>query len=172
MKGVFLVIIFVGFISCYGPKEFKVTKSNSIYDSVGLLTNQQTDSIFHLIHDLNSKVGSQMVVIIIDSLNGQEINNYANREFNRLKIGREKYDDGILFVMALRNRQMRIEVGYGLELIIKDEIASRINRNIVAPDFRLGEYGRGVYKGLDSIKYLIEKNRYLIGKKPGYYKYK
>jgi uncharacterized membrane protein YgcG len=107
-----------------------------------------------------------MVVITIDALNGQTINEYSIQQAERLKIGRKNYNDGILFTAALGDREMRIEVGYGLELIIKDEIAARINRNIIAPKFRERKFGLGIYKGLDSIKYLIETNKSLVGKSP------
>jgi uncharacterized membrane protein YgcG len=163
--GLFTFII-LGLLSCHRPERFRPTINNTIYDSVGLLTKQQTDSIFGLIKELNDNVGSQIAVIIIDSLKGQQINEYSIRQAERLGVGRESYKDGILFTASLKERQMRIEVGYGLELIIKDEIASRINRQVIAPKFRDGNYGLGIYLGLDSIKSLIERNRELVGKSP------
>jgi len=163
--GLFAFMI-LGLLSCHRPERFQPTINNTIYDSAGLLTKQQTDSIFGLIQELNDNIGSQIVVIIIDSLKGQEINDYSIRQTEKLDVGRESYKDGILFTASLKERQMRIEVGYGLELIIKDEIASQINRQVIAPKFRDGKYGLGIYLGLDSIKYLIEKNRDLVGKFP------
>jgi len=166
MRLALFTFIILGLLSCHRPERFQPTVNNTIYDSAGLLTKQQTDSIFGLIQELNDNIGSQIVVIIIDSLKGQEINDYSIRQTEKLDVGRERYKDGILFTASLKERQMRIEVGYGLELIIKDEIASQINRQVIAPKFRDGKYGLGIYLGLDSIKYLIEKNRDLVGKFP------
>ena len=107
-----------------------------------------------------------MAVITIDTLNGQEIEDFSIKQAERLGIGRPEFDDGILLTIAVKNREIRIEVGVGLELIIKDEIASRINRNVIAPKFRAGKFGLGIYKGLDSIKYLIQRDKYLVGRRP------
>jgi uncharacterized protein len=145
---------------------FIPTLENSIYDSAKLLSKPQADSVLRLIQELNANIGSQLAVITIDTLNGQEINDYSINQAERLQIGRAAYDDGILLTIAVKNREMRIEVGLGLELIIKDEIASRINRQVIAPEFRKGKCGLGIYKGLDSIKYLIERDRDLVGKRP------
>jgi uncharacterized membrane protein YgcG len=145
---------------------FMPTLENSIYDSAKLLSKPQADSILRLIQVLNADIGSQLAVITIDTLNGQEINDYSINQAERLQIGRTDYDDGILLTIAVKNRKMRIEVGRGLELIIKDEIASRINRQVIAPEFRKRKFGLGIYKGLDSIKYLIERDRELVGKRP------
>lgn len=158
-------VLFLGLVSCSNLEKFRPTIENTIYDSAKLLSKVQTDSIFELINNLNKKVGSQMAVITIDTLNGQRINDYSLRQAERLKIGRPSFDDGILLTVAVKNREMRIEVGYGLELIIKDEIAALINRQIIAPRFRKGKYGLGIYKGLGSIRFLIENNRGLIGKR-------
>jgi uncharacterized protein len=62
---------------------------------------------------------------------------------------------------------MRIEVGYGLEKILKDEIAERICREIMTPKFRQGKYGQGIYLGVVDIKELIEQNKDLVGQKWG-----
>lgn len=165
-KGILFFIFLVGLISCNKTKTFEPTIENSIYDSAKLLSKQQADSVFGIIKDLNKNVGSQMAVITIHNLNGQKIDEYSINQAERLKIGRGKFDDGILLTVAVENREMRIEVGKGLELIIKDEIASRINRLVIAPRFRQGKYGEGIYRGLDSIKYLIEMKRDLVGKRP------
>jgi uncharacterized membrane protein YgcG len=61
---------------------------------------------------------------------------------------------------------MRIEVGYGLEKIIKDEIAARINREIMSPRFRKGDYFNGIKEGVEKIKRQIEENRQLVGEHP------
>jgi len=145
---------------------FIPTLENSIYDSAKLLSKPQADSVLRLIQELNANIGSQLAVITIDTLNGQEINDYSINQAERLQIGRADYDDGILLTIAVKNRKMRIEVGLGLELIIKDEIASRINRQVIAPEFRKGKFGLGIYKGLDSVKYLIERDKELVGKRP------
>lgn len=137
--------------------------NDRIFDSANLLSSVQRDSIFQVINKLDSSIGSQIGVNIISSLRGRRISEYSLDVARKLHLGRTKYNDGILLTVALEDHQMRIEVGNGLENIIKDEIASRINRNIIAPQFRIGNFSKGIYLGLDSIKFLIERDKKLVG---------
>ena len=123
-------------------------------------------SIFYLITDLEREIGSQIAVITIDTLNGVGINEYSIGEIEKLRLGRDMQKDGLLITVALMDKSMRIEVGYGLELIIKDEIAARITRNLMAPKFSEGKFGQGIYDAVDTIKLLIERNKGLVGKMP------
>lgn len=166
MRVLLVVLILSAIFSCSRQQSSGPSAGNLVYDSAGVLNRQQTDSISDLINELRDSIGSQMAVIIIESLRGQEINAYSMQQADKFRFGRAGYNDGILVTVAMAERQMRIEVGIGLELIIRDEIASRIIRNVVAPKFRMGKFGLGIYKGLDSIRYLIERDRELVGKPP------
>lgn len=162
MKQILFAVLLI-LISC-GDK--KLTKEMRIYDEANLLTDAQEDSIFTLIQKLDNDIGSQIAVVTIDTLIGTSINDYSWKKVEQLQLGRKEEKDGLLITLAVKNREMRIEVGYGLERIIKDEIAARINREVMAPYFRKGKFGLGVYKGIDSIRFLIERDRALVGKKP------
>lgn len=166
MRALLAALVLSVSFSCSQQQSSVSSVGDSIYDSAGVLNTQQRDSISGLIKNLRDSIGSQMAVIIIESLRGREINSYSMQQAEKFRFGREGYDDGILVTVAMADRQMRIEVGIGLELIIKDEIASRIIRNVVAPKFRAGRFGLGIYKGLDSIRFLIERDRQLVGKPP------
>jgi len=135
-------------------------------DEADLLTGQQEDSIFAIIQDLEKNVGSQIAVLTIVSLNGEKIEKYSLRRAEQSRFGRQKYDDGILITVSHNDRQMRIEVGYGLEKIIKDEIAARINQEEMAPRFRQGDYYNGIKAAVEKIKKLIEENKQLVGERP------
>jgi len=167
---VFFIVITIGLLSCNRDKQEvkqetsrERTKENRIFDKADLLTKNQEDSTFILIKDLEKNTGSQIAVITIDTLNGVDINEYSNREFEKLNLGRDLQKDGILLTVALKDKSVRIEVGYGLEKVIKDEIAARIIQNVLLPKFREAEYGQGIYNGVDTIKLLIEKNKDLVG---------
>lgn len=157
-------VLLFAICACNTPKEkTRLVVSDRIFDSSNFLSAVQHDSIFQLVKQLDSTIGSQIGVNIISSLRGRKIEEYSMDVAEKLRLGRAKYNDGILLTVALEDRQMRIEVGTGLEKIVKDEIASRINRNIMAPQFRKGNFCKGIYLGVDSLKYLIERDRYLIG---------
>jgi len=90
---------------------------------------------------------NQVVVLTIPTLDGESIEDYANRVFNEWKLGQKGMDNGILIVVVPNDRRMRIEVGYGLEGVLPDLLASRIIQNIMTPQFKNGDYDRGITEG-------------------------
>ena len=166
MRSIFSILIILILFAC--SKSYKSEKvfTATIYDSANVLNNLQSDSITALIKELKTSTGSELSVIIIDTLNGQSIEKYSIVKADDLRLGREEYADGVLFVVSVNDRKMRVEVGSGLELILKDEIVAKIIREIITPEFRNQKYGQGIYLGIDNLKNLIESNKNLIGKRP------
>lgn len=166
---IFVVLALVAMLyACEGTKPAvqEIRKEQRIMDEADLLTSQQEDSILAIMQELEKNVGSQIAVITIVSLHGEKIEEFSLKTAERLGIGRAKFDDGILMTVALNDRQMRIEVGYGLEKIIGDEIAARIIREDLAPLFREGDYFKGIEAGVEKMKKLIEENKQLVGQRP------
>jgi uncharacterized membrane protein YgcG len=139
---------------------------NRIIDNAGLLTKDQEDSIFYLIKKLELQIGSQIALITIDSLGGQKIEEFSINIADSLKLGRATHNDGVLITVSLKDRTARIEVGTGLENIIKDEIAAEIIREELAPKFREENYGKGLFLVVEEISKLITDNKDLVGKEP------
>ena len=158
-------IFILAITSCNKPKKLTSTRY-SVIDSVNVLNDAQEDSIISLIDQLERNVGSQVAVLVIKDLKGKGINEYSISQAERFRLGSKEHDDGILITVSINDRTMRIEVGYGLERIIRDEVAARIIREVMAPKFRQGKYGQGIYNGVDTIKLLIEKNKSLVGARP------
>ena len=75
----------------------------------------------------------------------------AEETATKNKIGTEKFDNGILLLIAKEDKELRIEVGYGLEGAVPDAIASSIIRNVIRPQFRNDEYYLGISEGINSI---------------------
>jgi uncharacterized protein len=142
-----------------------LTHEARVVDSANMITEAQEDSIYNLIKDLQNNTGPQIAVLTIDTLNGEDINAFSIRTAEQMRLGREKYLDGVLMTFSSKDRSMRIEVGYGLEKILKDEITMHITRDIMVPKFRDEKYGQGIYLGVKEIKNLIEKNKELVGQK-------
>jgi len=166
MRTIFSILIILILFACSKSYKSERVFTATIYDSANILNNQQSDSILSLIKKLKINTGSELSVIIIDTLNGQSIEKYSITNAEDLRLGRGKYADGVLLVVSVNDRKMRVEVGSGLELILKDEIVAKIIREIMAPEFRNQKYGRGIYLGIDNLKNLIESNKNLIGKRP------
>jgi uncharacterized protein len=99
--------------------------------------------------------GAEVAVVTIVSLDGDTIEDYAVRLFENWGIGQAGADNGVLFITALAERMVRIEVGYGLEPVITDGRAGRILDNEVLPYFRDGDYSAGILAGAAAIEDLI-----------------
>jgi uncharacterized membrane protein YgcG len=160
----FISLIFITIISfSYGQDKNVV--HNYVVDNALLLTHPQMDSLDAEIHELEKSIGSQLAIVIIESLKGQKIEEYTLETANKWKLGRAKYDDGILIGVALSDRQMRIEVGFGLEKIVTDEIAAKIIREKMVPRFKEEQYFKGLLAAVREIKLLIKNNKKLIGQR-------
>lgn len=139
---------------------------NEIIDEADILTIKQEDSISQVIRRLREDTGSEISVLTIDSLGVESLENFSLRMADSLKLGRETHNDGLLITISLYDRKTRIEVGLGLENIIKDEIAAEIIRDNMAPKFRKEKYGLGIYMAVFRIAKLIRNNEKLVGTEP------
>ncbi|MFS8038803.1 TPM domain-containing protein [Xanthobacter sp. AM11] len=97
-----------------------------------------------------AKATDQVVVATVPSLEGTSVEDYANRLFRAWRIGQEKKNNGVLLLVAPKERKVRIEVGYGLEGILTDAVASTIIRNAIVPAFKSGDMAAGIVKGTDA----------------------
>lgn len=107
-----------------------------------------------LVEDINRQLassGAQIAVVMIDSLSGANIEDYANALFREWGIGDRTKNNGVLMLVARSDREMRIEVGYGLEGAIPDSVAGRIIRNTMAPRFSAGDFDGGVRDGFNAV---------------------
>ncbi len=95
--------------------------------------------------------GNELAVVTVPTLAGDPIEDYAETLFKEWGIGKAKEDNGILFLIAQDDREMRIEVGYGLEPELTDTESAVIIRNILIPAFQSGAYGRGVMEAVDAV---------------------
>lgn len=175
-NSILMKIIILGILTAFGliascdqkteQQRSEIKIENRVFDHASLLTTDQEDTIFHFIKSLDHNIGSQLAVVTIDTLKGESIQQYSLKMAGKLKLGRAGFDDGILISVVVKERKMRIEVGYGLEKIIRDEIAATIIREDMAPSFRKQDYAGGLTKAIGRIIQLIEENEELVGQKP------
>jgi uncharacterized protein len=129
-----------------------------VNDNALILSDNARKSLGETLKEHENLTTNQIVILTIPSLEGESIEDYANKVFNEWKIGQKDKDNGILIVVVPDERQMRIEVGYGLESILPDVMAGRIIRNIMAPSFREGDYDSGITRGTQAIIDILEGN--------------
>jgi uncharacterized protein len=101
--------------------------------------------------DLEEKSGIQLVVATVNSLEGQEIEPYANELFRKWALGEKKKNNGVLLLVAPNERRVRIEVGYGLEGTLTDALSKVIISNAMTPRFKAGNFSEGISRGVDDI---------------------
>ena len=127
-----------------------------ITDLTGTLAAGQRAALEQKLADLEARKGSQIAVLVVESTRPETVEQYAVRVFERWKLGRKGVDDGVLLLVAKNDRQLHIEVGYGLEGAIPDAIAKRIIEQDIVPLFKQGNFHGGISAGTDRLGKLIE----------------
>jgi uncharacterized protein len=137
-----------------------------VVDQAGILNPITRADLETKLADLEQKSGIQLVVATVKSLDGQEIEPYANDLFREWKLGEAKKNNGALFLIAPNERRVRIEVGYGLEGTLTDAISKVIISNAIAPRFKAGDFNGGVTRGVDDIVTVLTTDSGEWQKKP------
>jgi uncharacterized protein len=120
-----------------------------INDFAGLLSAGEIAKLEQKARGYAEVEGHEIAVLIVESLNGRSIEDFAYDVFNQWRIGKNSHDNGVLFVIALQERRTRIEVGYGLEDKLTDLEAGRLvgRDSPMAQNFR----NRNYYAGIDAV---------------------
>jgi uncharacterized membrane protein YgcG len=101
--------------------------------------------------ELEEKSGIQLVVATVPSLQGSDIETFANQLFRAWELGQAQKNNGVLLLVAPNERKVRIEVGYGLEGTLTDALASTIISGAIVPHFKRGDFSGGVEGGVHGI---------------------
>lgn len=125
--------------------------TSHVVDTTGTLDASQKASLEARLSALETAKGSQVVVLIVPTVQPEDIASYANRVGNVWKIGRKDVGDGVLLVVAKEDRKVRIEVAKTLEGAIPDLAAKRIISEAITPRFKTGDYAGGLSAAVDQI---------------------
>ncbi len=120
-------------------------------DTAGLLSPQTIADLNARLSTYERQSGHQVLVYVGTTTAPTPTEDWTVRAFEHWKVGRKGLDDGVVFFVFPRDRTARIEVGYGLEQTLPDVVASRIIRETIVPDMRLGRPDRAVISGVDRI---------------------
>lgn len=127
-----------------------------IVDSTGTLGAEAVAALEQKLTTFEERKGSQIAVLLVRTTAPEAIEPYALRVAEQWGIGRAGVDDGVVLVVALDDRRMRFEIGYGLEGAVPDALARRIIAETIAPRFYEGDYAGGLNAGLDALIGLID----------------
>lgn len=127
-----------------------------VTDLTNTLSPDQKSALESRLAAFEREKGSQIAVLLVPSTQPETIEQYGIRVVDTWKLGRKGIDDGILVLMATQDREVRIEVGYGLEGVIPDVTAKRVIEEIMIPRFREGDVAGGLNAGVERLIGLIE----------------
>lgn len=132
-----------------------------VNDYAGILTSANKQIIEQELYSVEQTTSSQVAVLIINSLQGENLEDYSMKVAEKWQLGQKDLDNGVLLLISLRDKKLRIEVGYGLESILTDAKCDYIIRHDIVPSFRSGNYFNGIYSGVKKITGIV-KNEFDI----------
>lgn len=127
-----------------------------VNDYANLISPDQKQRIEAQLAQFEQQTGNQVVVLTIPSLNGEDIEGYANRVARAWALGQKGKDNGVLLLVAHQDRRMRVEVGYGLEPVLTDLQSNIIQNEVIIPYFKRGDFGGGIEAGVKAILSTIQ----------------
>lgn len=127
-------------------------------DLAGVIDPATKAKLEGLCAEVEQKTGAQIAVVTVNSLDGRSIEDYAADLYKHLGVGPRTNDRGVLLLVAPKERQYKIEVGYGLEPVINDARAGDIGREMV-PDLRRGDYSAAVLLSTTRLAQLIAADK-------------
>ncbi len=148
MKKVFLFLLIIQVV--YSQPEIPQLH-NWVNDFTNTLNESQLSSLNSKLKTFQDSTTNQIVFLMIPTLNDYPLEYYSMDVAEKNKIGTKEHDNGVLFLVVKNDRKIRIEVGYGLEGVLPDALASSVIRNVIKPFFRNEQYYQGIYAGLSAI---------------------
>lgn len=127
-----------------------------VVDTVQVLSADQAQQLRTQALDLQARRGAQLQVLVVDSAGDEGIEAYSQRVFDQWQIGRKDVDDGVLLLLAMGDRRVRIQTGYGMEGAIPDAYAQRIIDHAIIPRLREGDPGQALIDGSALLVGLID----------------
>ncbi len=127
-----------------------------VNDFAHILSQSAVEEISRVLLTVEAKTAVEISIVTLDSIKPDPIEQYAVELFKDWGIGKKGADNGLLLLIAVKDREVRIEVGYGLEGAVTDLKSAVIIRDILIPAFKNGDYSDGVRNAVLSIVKLIE----------------
>lgn len=139
-------------------KVADIQPTGYVIDLANVIQPETRARISAMAAELQQQTGAQIAVVTVNSLEGETKEQYAVDLYKHLGIGPKKTDEGVLLLVAPKDRQYKIEVGYGLEPVINDARAGDIGRSMV-PSLRAGDYSAAILEAMTQIAQLVAADK-------------
>lgn len=125
--------------------------SSYVEDHAGIIDAEHQRALNGYLQELEQKTTCQIIVLTVGSTEGVPISRFAIQLARKWQLGQKDKNNGALIVVAVKDKKYRIEVGYGLEGPLPDSFVGTIGRRHFVPNFRRGQYGKGLFEGTVAI---------------------
>ena len=146
-----IAAVIVGFLTLVAFALDYPALTGRVVDQANVITAPSRSGIETKLKELEDKSSIQLVVATVKSLQGSDIETYANGLFRFWKLGQAQKNNGVLLLVAPAEHKVRIEVGYGLEGTLTDALSSVIIASAIIPRFKTGDFSGGIERGVDGI---------------------
>jgi len=134
------------------------TPQGAVSDYAGVIPSEYRTRMENLSREVLQKTGTSVVVAVQPTLGEEDLNDYTNRLYSAWGIGKKGQDKGVLIFLAVKERKLRIETGYGVEGILPDGLVGEIMDRYMLPHLGQGDYGLGLYNGVYAVSSVIAKD--------------
>ncbi len=155
-RSLLIVVIFVSAVLLHAAETpIPPSPTQWVTDTANFLSPETVHSLDARLAAYEQATGHQLIVYIAPTTGGAPIEDWAVRAFAKWKVGRKGLDDGLALFIMSKDSKIRIEVGYGLEAVVPDVIASRVINEVMAPRIQAGHPDDAVTAAIDSLTGVI-----------------
>lgn len=146
------LLIFVFCASLAQALQMPERPGAHVNDYASVLAPTEVSELEQKLSQFEKETSNQVVIAIFPTLDGEDVDDFTNRLFEKWRLGQKDRNNGVLLTVFVQDHKVRIEVGYGLEAVLTDAISSQIIRDDIAPQFREQHYAAGLSAAIDSIE--------------------
>ena len=160
MRKIFITLVFL-ILPLFSYAQNVPQPVGWVNDFANVIDKGNADKLSSLIEEVEQKTTVEIAVVTINSIAPDDEKEYARLLFDNWKPGKKGKDNGVLVLLAVKERRWRIETGYGVEGILPDGLCGQIGRDYMVPYFKDGNYGQGLYEGISAIANIIAKDTHI-----------
>lgn len=159
-KNLFLIVVVLIILpggAGYAQQDMPEKPTAWVNDYAGILSASERRSLDNRLSELQQRSSNQIFIALFTRLpENSYLEDYVVKLYEKWRPGLAEQDNGILIAVFVQNRELKIEVGYGLEDVVTDAQAGALIRNIIAPEFKRGDYYAGLNAALDQLIPAVE----------------
>ncbi|MFW5960592.1 MAG: TPM domain-containing protein [Chitinivibrionales bacterium] len=155
----FITLLCILAVQFFAAAETGLEPSGPVNDYAGVLQDNTVTQLKGFLTELHELSGVPVVVAVVGDLQGMSIEEFASRLYKEWGIGKEGVDEGVLFLIAQDEREVRIETGYGSEGYLTDLKSSRIIRTLMVPALSENRWDKGISSGVVGAARIIAKEK-------------